>query len=49
MTERAIENNQEMKVPIKLLSFDEIETIVILVQLKNGSAIKYLHLKKTKK
>jgi hypothetical protein len=49
MTERAIENNQEMKVRIKLLSFDEIETIVILVQLKNGSPIKYLHLKKTKK
>jgi hypothetical protein len=26
----------------------EIETIVILVQLKNGSAIKYLHLKENK-
>jgi hypothetical protein len=29
------------------MSFDEIETIVILVQLKMVLPIKYLHLKKT--
>jgi hypothetical protein len=55
VTERAIENNQEMKVllsGIKLLSkmsFDEIETIVILVQVKNGSAHQVLTTKETKK